>query len=158
MAGVRIYARQKIVATTRDFEQPAGFTGEFAIGSHLVGEVHAEWLDADDGDDLIRTDRQSIIWDSEYGEALRAWGANLIREIGNKSKAPRRIRKSDLFMSASKLREKADERFADEAIIVGLFGKTRVEELASYAQIAVERVEAVGRLEDAPTSPGRRPI
>ena len=26
-AGVRIYARNKLVATTRDFEQPAGFTG-----------------------------------------------------------------------------------------------------------------------------------
>jgi hypothetical protein len=73
MAGVRIYARQKIVATTRDFEQPAGVTGEFAIRSYLVGEVHAEWLDADDGDGLMRTDRRSIIWDSQYGEALRAW-------------------------------------------------------------------------------------
>jgi hypothetical protein len=42
MAGVRIYARNKIVATTRDFEQPAGFTGEFTVRSYLVGEVHAE--------------------------------------------------------------------------------------------------------------------
>ncbi|MGH9076491.1 MAG: ATP-binding protein [Acidimicrobiales bacterium] len=49
MAGVRIYARGKIVATTRDFELPAGFTGEFTIRSYLVGEIHAEWLDADDG-------------------------------------------------------------------------------------------------------------
>ena len=31
MAGVRIYARGKIVATTRAFGQSAGFTGEFTF-------------------------------------------------------------------------------------------------------------------------------
>ncbi len=70
-AGVRIYARGKIVATTRDFEQPAGFTGEFTMRSYLVGEIEANWLD--DKEDLIRTDRQSILWDSDRGSALRAW-------------------------------------------------------------------------------------
>jgi hypothetical protein len=81
-AGVRIYARNKLVATTRDFEQPAGFTGEFTIRSYLVGDVYADWLDLDDGEDLIRSDRQSILWESDYGRALRAWGASLIKEIG----------------------------------------------------------------------------
>ena len=72
MAGVRLYARNKIVAVTRDFEQPAGFTGEFTVRSYLVGEVHAEWLDSDDGEDLIRSDRQGILWESDYGRALRS--------------------------------------------------------------------------------------
>ena len=40
--------------------------------SYLVGEVHADWLD-DDAEDLIRTDRQSILWDSERGQASRGW-------------------------------------------------------------------------------------
>ena len=92
MAGVRIYARGKIIATTRDFEQPAGYTGEYTTRSYLVGEVHADWLDSDDGDDLIRTDRQDILWSSELGEALRAWGADLIKEVGgtHASRRPRR--------------------------------------------------------------------
>ncbi len=52
MMGVRIYARGKIAGVTRDFNQPAGFTGEFAMRSYLVGQVEAEWLDLDHGDDL----------------------------------------------------------------------------------------------------------
>src|SRR5260370_6445445 len=90
MAGVRIYARNKIVATARDFEQPAGFTGEFTIRSYWVGEIYAEWLDQDDGEDLIRSDRQGILWESDYGTAPRKWGAELIKEMGGISKEPRR--------------------------------------------------------------------
>lgn len=53
MMGVRIYARGKIVGVTRDFNQPAGFTGEFTMRSYLVGQVEAEWLDLDNGEDLV---------------------------------------------------------------------------------------------------------
>ncbi len=210
MAGVRLYARRKIVATTRDFEQPAGFTGEFTVRSYLVGEVHAEWLDSDDGEDLIRSDRQGIIWESDYGRALRRWGAALIREIGAASRQPRRQRTSRLFMEACGFEEKAGARFADREVVdvaiglakqigafaaedeledavyvddlaevilsvaphkalveafqefgrqvsggeevqlerlLDLFGKTRVAEMASYSQIAAERVKAIRELE-----------
>lgn len=205
-AGVRIYARGKIVATTRDFEQPAGFTGEFTMRSYLVGEIHAEWLDEDHGEDLIRTDRQSILWDSERGEMLRAWGASLIKEIGAASRAPRREKKSAIFMDRANLAERARERYGDAAVVdaavelgqqigafaaedeladadyvddlaevilavaphkalveafkeisqqvdaeirdlLSLFGKTRVAEMASYSQIAEERVRSVRELQ-----------
>jgi hypothetical protein len=209
MAGVRIYARNKIVATTRDFEQPAGFTGEFTIRSYLVGEVYAEWLDQDDGEDLIRSDRQGILWDSDYGTALRKWGAELIREIGRTSKEPRRKRARELFLEKSDFVKRAKKRFADTDVaevaielakqigsfaaedeledadyvedltgvilsvaphkalieafqkfneeiageevsfdnLLDLFGKTRIAEMASYSQIAAERVKALGELE-----------
>jgi hypothetical protein len=213
MAGVRIYARGKIVATTRDFEQPAGFTGEFTIRSYLVGEVHADWLDEDAGEDLIRTDRQSILWDSEPGQALRAWGAELIKEIAAASRAPRRKQKSEIFMEQARLEDRAAERYGgDEAVIeaavglgrqigafaaedeladpdyvdglaevilsvaphqalvgafkeisqqqdatieqlIGLFGKTRIAEMASYSQIADERVRSVRKLQEAINKP-----
>ncbi len=209
-AGVRIYARNKLVATTRDFEQPAGFTGEFTIRSYLVGEVYADWLDLDDGDDLIRSDRQGILWESDYGRALRQWGASLIKEIGKRAKDPRRKRVSAMFLDRSNVKERARNRFADEEVanvaveiakqigafaaedelqddeyiegltdfilsvaphkalieafrqfakeidggetpslesLVDLFGKTRVAEMASYSQIAAERVRAVRELE-----------
>lgn len=210
-AGVRIYARGKIVATTRDFEQPAGFTGEFTMRSYLVGELNADWLD-DDGDDLIRTDRQSILWDSERGQALREWGAALIKQIAAASAGPRRKSKSDQFMKAAKIEERATERYGDEEVVrvavelgkkiggfaaedeladadyvdglaeivlsvaphqalvlafkeisqqqdatieelVGLFGKTRVAEMASYAQIASERVQSIKELQGAINKP-----
>lgn len=210
LAGVRIYARNKIVAMTRDFEQPAGFTGEFTIRSYLVGEVHAEWLDLDEGEDLIRSDRQGILWDSDYGRALRSWGTGLIKEIGKLSKEPRRVRVRDLFLTKSDVERKAKEKYIDAEVakvavsiakqigafaaedelgdeeyvegltdfilsvaphkalieafqkfakevaggeeptldnLLELFGKTRVAEMASYSQIAAERVRAIKELE-----------
>jgi hypothetical protein len=115
-AGVRIYARGKIVATTRDFEQPAGFTGEFTIRSYLVGEVFAEWLDWDEEEDLIRSDRQGILWDSDYGRALRTWGADLIKEIGKMSKEPRRKRAREIFLQRSGIEQKARETYSDTQV------------------------------------------
>jgi len=116
MMGVRIYARGKIAGVTRDFNQPAGFTGEFAMRSYLVGQVEAEWLDLDQGDDLVRTDRQDILWDSDYGQLLRKWGAELIREIARISREPRRIRVRDEFLRKSKIEERARERFGDKEV------------------------------------------
>lgn len=206
LAGVRIYARGKIVATTRDFEQPAGFTGEYHVRSYLVGEIVAEWLDDDDGDDLIRTDRQSILWDSDRGRAFREWGAELIKEVGRRSAGPRRKKKKDVFMEKAKIEERANDRYnADESVreaavklgeqigafaaedelddpdyvndlaevilavaphqalveafkqisqrsdasieeLLVLFGKTRLAEMASYGQIAAERVKSIKEL------------
>ncbi|MFY2560018.1 ATP-binding protein [Corallococcus terminator] len=218
MAGVRVYARNKIVATTRDFEQPAGFTGEFTTRSYLVGEVHAEWLDFDEGEDLVRTDRQGILWDSELGNALRKWGGERIREIGAASRKPRRERVRKMFVEKADFENKAKARFSDSSIVraavslaeqVGgfaaedeledsqyvedlsdvllavaphkalieafqefsksatgkapsmnkladLFGKTRLAELASYVQIASERVRIIGELEKIIQSTGSK--
>ncbi|MGP2436085.1 ATP-binding protein [Streptomyces sp. JW3] len=84
MAGVRIFSRGKIVSQTRDFGIPAGFHGEYSIRSYLVGEIHAEWLD--ETEDLIRSDRQDIIWSSEAGDALKRWGQAVIRELAKRGK------------------------------------------------------------------------
>jgi len=116
MMGVRIYARGKIAGVTRDFNQPAGFTGEFTMRSYLVGQVEAEWLDLDDGDDLVRTDRQDILWSSDYGELLRRWGAELIKEISRISREPRRVRVRDEFLRKSGIEEKARQRFGDKQV------------------------------------------
>lgn len=91
MAGVRIYARGKLVAQTRDFGISSGFTGEYKLRSYLVGAIHVPWLDEEE--DLVRSDRQDIIWNSERGEALSAWGRNLVRELGRlgESSVKRRV-------------------------------------------------------------------
>ena len=90
MAGVRIYTRGKIVAQTRDFDISTGFTGEFKMRSYLTGEIQAEWLD-DGQTDLVRTDRQDIIWSSEEGVALQEWGQALLKELAsNAEKSTRR--------------------------------------------------------------------
>ncbi|MGC6857184.1 ATP-binding protein [Pseudomonas aeruginosa] len=209
MMGVRIYARGKIAGVTRDFNQPAGFTGEFAMRSYLVGQVEAEWLDLDQGEDLVRTDRQDILWDSDYGQLLRRWGAELIKEIARISREPRRIRVRDEFLRKSKIEERARERFGDKEVsrvaidlakkfggfaaedelndevyvedlsqiilsvaphqalmeafhefsnqvikgeasieqMLKIFNKAQLAELASYAQIAAQRVRVIKELE-----------
>ncbi|MBY8856297.1 ATP-binding protein [Nocardia sp. CA2R105] len=99
MAGVRIYARGKIVAQTRDFGIAAGFTGEYKLRSYLVGAIHVDWLD--DEEDLVRSDRQDIIWNSGRGEALAAWGRELIAEIGRMGERSIRRRVWEEFVERS---------------------------------------------------------
>ena len=55
MAGIRIYTRGKLATVTRDFGIKSGFTGENTIRSYLVGEIQAEWIDPEEGEDLNRT-------------------------------------------------------------------------------------------------------
>jgi len=69
MAGVRIYCRGKIAAQTHIFNMKAGFTGEYDIRSYLVGQLYADWLD--ESEDLIRTDRQDILWSHPLGFATQ---------------------------------------------------------------------------------------
>lgn len=209
MMGVRIYARGKIAGVTRDFNQPAGFTGEFAMRSYLVGQVEAEWLDLDNGDDLVRTDRQDILWSSDYGELLRRWGAELIKEIARISREPRRVRVRDEFLRKSGIEDRARQRFGDKQVarvaidlakkfggfaaedelsddvyvedlsqiilsvaphqalmeafheftnqvtkgeasidqMLDIFNKAQIAELASYAQIAAQRVRVINDLQ-----------
>ncbi|MCX4093995.1 ATP-binding protein [Nocardia sp. alder85J] len=106
MAGVRLYARGKIVAQTRDFGIPAGFTGEFKLRSYLVGAIHVDWLD--DDEDLVRSDRQDIMWNSPRGEALAVWGHELIREIGRMGERTVRRRVWDEFVEKSHIHQTLD--------------------------------------------------
>lgn len=96
MAGVRIYARGKLVAVTRDFNLRVGFTGEFVVRPYVVGAINADWLDSDIGEDLIRSDRQDILWDSETGVAFQTWGQLLLRELGGRRVLHRQKAKSGL--------------------------------------------------------------
>lgn len=114
MAGVRIYARGKLAVTTRDFGRKSGFTGEYHVRTHLVGEIYADWLD--DDDDLIASDRQDILWSSEKGEAFKKWGQVLIKELGKKSDDSVKRKKFDEFKKISKLEERAKKKFGDTPI------------------------------------------
>ncbi len=104
MAGVRLYARGKIVAQTRDFDIKTGFTGEFKMRSYLTGEIHAEWLDEEE--DFIRTDRQDIIWNSDLGDPLREWGRKLLKELAAKAEASAGRRNWDVFLEGTGLDER----------------------------------------------------
>jgi len=104
MAGVRIYCRGKIAAQTALFNMKAGFTGEHDVRSYLIGELHANWLDEDD--DLIRTDRQDILWSHDLGQGLQTWGQSLVKIVGRITREPMRKSAWERFQQVSKINER----------------------------------------------------
>lgn len=104
MAGVRIFARGKIVAQTRDFNIESGFTGEYKMRSYVVGQINAEWID--ESEDLIRSDRQDIIWTSEKGEAFQTWGQQLLRELAKRGDVSVQGTVWEEFLEKSRLHER----------------------------------------------------
>ncbi len=124
IAGVRIYARGKIVSSTRDFNMDAGFSGEHNIRSYLVGQIFADWLD--DDEDYIRSDRQDILWDVDLVRAFQNWGKDRIKELGKISLKPMRAKTWKLFMENSNIEKDAKEKFSEKILqdtAIGL-GKT----------------------------------
>ena len=115
MAGVRLYSRGKFVAQTRDFDIKSGFTGEFKMRSYLTGEIHADWLD--DVDDLIRTDRQDIIWNSELGSALQGWGQELLKQLARSSETSSRDRVWNVFLEHSNLHEQLAKSELKDSVV-----------------------------------------
>ena len=130
VAGVRIYARGKLAAVTRDFGRKAGFTGEHSIRSYLVGEIHANWLD--DKEDLIASDRQDILWSSDECEKFKEWGQALVGELGKHAETSVRETTYRMFAEKSGFEEAARKMFSDQKV---------------YAN-AIEVGKALGRIAD----------
>ena len=114
VAGVRIYARGKLAAVTRDFGRKAGFTGEHSIRSYLVGEIRADWLDGKD--DLIASDRQDILWSSDECEKFKEWGQRLVGELGSNAEASARDTAYRMFAEKSGFEKAARDRFGDTRV------------------------------------------
>ena len=148
VAGIRIYARGKLVSCTRDFGLNAGFTGEFTIRSYLVGVVHADWLDPDDGEDLIQSGRQDILWASEIGTAFQKWGQDVLKELGRKSWSPVRERVWKIFMEKSNIEEEAKNRFEDKAVFDSAMKLAKIIGRGASRAALEKRPEYVDRLKE----------
>lgn len=109
MAGIRVYCRGKIAAQTHIFNMKAGFTGEYDVRSYLVGELTADWLDTDE--DLIRTDRQDILWSHDLGQAFEAWGQKLVKRIGTLTREPKKKKAWEQFQEKSNIEAKVAKAF-----------------------------------------------
>lgn len=83
--GVSILARGKLVQEPFVFDAVAGQQYAF---SYLVGELHAEFVDADE--DTISTARNSLVWDSEPNAALKRWGREKLNQISREWSDKRR--------------------------------------------------------------------
>jgi len=107
MAGVRIYCRGKIAAQSAVFNMKAGFTGEHDVRSYLIGELHADWLD--ETVDLIRTDRQDILWSHDLGQELQKWGQSLVKLVGRITREPMRQSAWERFQEVSNIKERVEK-------------------------------------------------
>lgn len=109
MAGVRIYCRGKIAAQTAVFNLKAGFTGEHDVRSYLIGELHANWLDEED--DLIRTDRQDILWSHDLGQGFQEWGQSIVKMIGRITREPMRQSAWEKFQERSNIKGRVEAAY-----------------------------------------------
>ncbi len=90
----------------------AGFTGEHDVRSYLIGELHADWLDEDD--DLIRTDRQDILWSHDLGQAFQDWGQKLVKLIGKITREPMRKSAWEKFQQVSEINKCVEQVYPGE--------------------------------------------
>ena len=116
MAGIRIYARGRLAAVTKDFNVQSGFTGELTIRSYLVGVIEADWLD--DDEDLINTGRQDILWDSAKGIALQNWGKEYLRKWASEISDHVRTSTTEKFMTITNFETKARNMYPDNPEVV----------------------------------------
>lgn len=82
--GVSIMARGKLVQEPFLFNAVVG--QQFAL-SYLVGELHAEFVDA--GEDTIGTSRNVLVWDAEANARLMEWGQRQVKKISREWAAKR---------------------------------------------------------------------
>ena len=85
--GLRIMARGKLVQKNTTFGVRQG--GKHAY-SYITGEITADFFDEEE--DLISTNRQDVMWESERGEALQEWGRKKLMDVSNQLSADRRER------------------------------------------------------------------
>jgi hypothetical protein len=90
--GIVIMARGKLLQSPTTFDSKVGDKYAYA---YLTGEVHADFFDKKY--DLISTDRQSAIWASEEGEALRKWGLAKLKSIASEWSENRRKEKEKVI-------------------------------------------------------------
>lgn len=119
--GVSILARGKLVQEPFVFDAVAGQQYAF---SYLVGEIHAEFVDA--GEDTISTARNSLVWDSEQNAALKRWGReklnHISREWSDKRRKDneRRLQQNPIYqkflIEADAIDNKTVKRVADRLI------------------------------------------
>jgi hypothetical protein len=151
-AGVRFYCKKKIAAQTQIFNRGAGFHGEHSIRSYLVGELHLDWLDAEN--DLIQTDRRDILWSDELGEALEKWGQSVLDVVARIARGPVKQKTWQLFRTAVDVdrfvleqfpsEKSADIRIRTERAIKAFAENMRLEELNDNE--AIENVLRMGIL------------
>ena len=85
--GLTVMARGKLVQKSTTFGVRQGDKYTY---SRITGEITADFFDEEE--DLVSTNRQALIWESEKGEALQEWGKCKLVDISKQILADRKSR------------------------------------------------------------------
>lgn len=96
--GVDIFANKKAVELGSYFNYSSTHV-QFAR-AHLVGEIHADFLDGPEGDQ-VSTARNSVVWECPQGQALQEWGRETLRWAFQEWVALRRQDKEQTIIRAA---------------------------------------------------------
>ena len=66
------------------------------------------------GEDLIRTDRQDILWSHQLGQAFESWGQALVKRIGTLTREPKKKKAWQRFKEKSDIEAKVAKAFPSD--------------------------------------------
>ncbi|TGM13544.1 hypothetical protein EHQ81_11980 [Leptospira selangorensis] len=161
--GIVIMVRGRLAQEPSFFDVPSG--GWITMAKYyMVGEIHADFLDEDSGDDLILTNRSSIDWTSEFGQALQSWGQNEIKINANSWGENQRRKKEKVIREAPEYSEwlqhlsKPEQKVADKMISAltseGNLSDDRILELTGFIKSSFDFQvfkELASAISDSPT-------
>ena len=115
--GITVLASGKLIQDNTFFDVKIGEKFSY---SYIAGEIVAEFFDGKE--DLISTNRLSLIWETDEGEALRAWGNKELRRISEELSKKRREKREEEIREDEGLRDwldslkKPEKRVADKVV------------------------------------------
>ncbi len=140
--GVDIFATGKAVQLGSYFKYPSTHA-QFAR-AHLVGEVHADFLDGEGEDgDLIATARNSVVWEFPMGQLLRDWGHNTLRWAFQQWIELRRSEKEDKVIRAAGFDKWLERRTSREQAVAKRMVKLLVDDESLEPESALPLLEIV---------------
>lgn len=135
--GISVLSRGKLVQTPFFFDMSGGTQNQLGL-QYLTGEVFVDGLDSY-SDDLIATDRATVLWEHPIAQPILEWGQNMLRESLRKWAAARakrqkeRLRVSTTYM---KRLEKFPERQQKELL-------KAIQTLADFPTIESDRLDQI---------------
>ena len=115
--GITVLASGKLIQDNTFFDVKIGEKFSY---SYIAGEIVAEFFDGKE--DLISTNRLSLIWETDEGEALRTWGNKELRRISEELSKKRREKREEEIREDEGLRDwldslkKPEKRVADKVV------------------------------------------
>jgi len=93
--GIVVFARGKLAQAPWFFDISGGTYGQHGL-QYMTGEIQADFLDKTNGEDLIATDRATVLWeDDPTAAALKEWGQKKIKELLKEWAAKRQKEKNE---------------------------------------------------------------